>query len=141
MMINSNEMRHWMDSHLLFLPQCPRPPTVPPSPWRPRARCTSPGSRGPTADPPSRRSGWSTGAAAAQSGSWRPITSRRSSCRWKFATWSPVSEDTVQDSAPQPSGAGPDASALIGERGRKQSRMKLVFIAYLCYLYLFIYFC
>lgn len=70
--------------------QCLRLRTVPPFPWQPRARSTSPGSREPMAARPSRPSAWSTDAAAALSGWWPLITSRLSNCRWKFATWSPV---------------------------------------------------
>lgn len=71
--------------------QCPRLRTVPPFPWQPRARSTSPGSPEPMAARPSRPSAWSTDVAAALSGWWPLITSHLSSCRWKFATWSPVS--------------------------------------------------
>lgn len=77
--------------NIKVLPQYPKLRTAPPSPWRQRVRCTSGGSRGPTAALQSQPSGWSTGAAAAPSGSWPRTTSRLSNCWWKFKIWIPVS--------------------------------------------------
>lgn len=75
----------------LPLPQFPRPPIAPPSPWRLKVRCTSPGSLEPMAGLRSQLSVSSTDAAAAQSGLSLRIISRPSSCLWKSAIWSPVS--------------------------------------------------
>lgn len=82
--------------YYLFLTQYRRPLIDQPSPWQPKVRCMSPGSREPMAALRSQLSVWSTDVAAARNGEWPQITFHLSSCLWKFAVWSLVSFHIIQ---------------------------------------------